>query len=210
LSSETDAPTLHEAEVVPIETLRPHPRNYREHGVYRNVIVAEDGTILAGHGVVAAAVEEGAVSLPVVRLAIAADDPRALKLLTADNELARLALVDDATLAALLSEVAELDVSGLLGTGYDDDALADLVRVVGSRGPQLPPEGEWVGMPPFTQDDRQSVFHTTVHFATEEDAGRFFDLVGVERRTSIWWPEPDGLVGSDARSAWVSEAEATG
>lgn len=54
-------------ETVPIKELRPHPRNYRSHpedqleelmasldenNQYRNVVIAWDNTILAGHGVV--------------------------------------------------------------------------------------------------------------------------------------------------------------
>ena len=58
-------------------------------------------------------------------------------------------------------------------------------------------------MPAYVQTDRESAFHTTVHFATEEDADRFFEHIGVARARSVWWPEPDGLVGSDAGSAWV-------
>ena len=56
-------------ESVAIETLKAHPKNYKkhpikqlehlmksieEHGFYRNVIIAKDSTILAGHGVVQA------------------------------------------------------------------------------------------------------------------------------------------------------------
>ena len=55
-------------ELLPLAELRPHPRNdgthppdeiahlkasITTHGVYRNVVVAQDGTILAGHGVIA-------------------------------------------------------------------------------------------------------------------------------------------------------------
>jgi ParB-like chromosome segregation protein Spo0J len=70
-------------EMVPIDELRPHPRNYRVHpedqlahvehsmrtnGVYRNVVAARDGTILAGHGVVLAARKIGLAEVPVDRL----------------------------------------------------------------------------------------------------------------------------------------------
>ena len=56
-------------ELVSIDQLKPHPRNYKthtpeqiehliqsitEHGILRPVIVARDGTILAGHGIVEA------------------------------------------------------------------------------------------------------------------------------------------------------------
>src|SRR5262245_17598198 len=101
---------VHAAETVKLDELRPHPPNYhahpddqldhlvqsiREHGVYRNVVIAKDGTILAGHGVVEAARRDGMSELPVVRLPVAPDSPAALRVLAGDNELQRLAEVDD-------------------------------------------------------------------------------------------------------------------
>lgn len=56
-----DLPILHETEIVSIESLSPHPRNYRGHpedqiehlvqsirenGCYRNIVVARDRSIL--------------------------------------------------------------------------------------------------------------------------------------------------------------------
>ena len=84
------------SETVPLDSLQDHPRNYREHpddqlehliasikeqGFYKNVAVARDGTILAGHGVVKAARKMGLEEIPVVRLDLEPDDPKALKLL---------------------------------------------------------------------------------------------------------------------------------
>ena len=62
------------SETIPIARLKAHPRNYkghptdqiehlaqslREHGWYRSVVTASDYTILAGHGIVAAATSIG-------------------------------------------------------------------------------------------------------------------------------------------------------
>ena len=119
-------------ELLPLATLRPHPRNdgehppdeiahlkasLAEHGVYRNVVVAQDGTILAGHGVVQAAQELGHTHIAGKRLAYGPDDPRALKVLVGDNHIARLRLQDDAALVALLEELGREDPLALLGTG---------------------------------------------------------------------------------------------
>ena len=76
------------------------------HGVYRNVVVAQDGTILAGHGVVAAAQELGPHAYRGQRLPYGPDDPRALQVLVGDNHIARLRQQDDAALVALLAGVA--------------------------------------------------------------------------------------------------------
>src|SRR5262245_55372260 len=84
---------MFETVIVEIATLKRHPKNYREHppeqiehlkrsirehGFYRNVVVARDDTILAGHGVVAAARHLGLKTMPVIRLAIDPDTPAAL------------------------------------------------------------------------------------------------------------------------------------
>ena len=70
-------------EVLALKDLRPHPRNYREHPedqlahlkqsiqkhhIYRNIVIARDGTILAGHGVVEAAKALGLETIPGCRL----------------------------------------------------------------------------------------------------------------------------------------------
>ena len=130
--------------LLPLADLKAHPRNYRthpedqlthleqslrEHGWFRPIVVANDNTILAGHGIAQAARRLGWTEAPVVRLDLASDSPKALKVLTADNELGRLAIPDDAALANLLREIdRDLD---LLGTGFDDQALRDLLADLG-------------------------------------------------------------------------------
>lgn len=129
-------------EIVALGKLKPHPRNYRihpeeqldhivqsirTHGIYRPIVVAQDYTILAGHGVVLAAGKLGLEEVPIVRLDVEPDDPRALKLLTGDNEIANLGEVDDRALAAILSQIRAEDETGLLGTGFDEKLLADLI-----------------------------------------------------------------------------------
>ena len=102
-----------------------------EHGVYRNVVVASDGTILAGHGVVQAAHELGLTHIAGKRMAYGPDDPRALKLLAGDNHIARLRVQDDAALVALLEELSRDDPLALLGTGFDEESLAALAQAHG-------------------------------------------------------------------------------
>jgi hypothetical protein len=202
---------LHEPEVVALDELKAHARNYRahpdeqvqhlkqsiaEHGFYRNVVVARDGTILAGHGVVDAARSLGLVELPIVRLDLAPDDPKALKVLVADNELARFAGVDDRQLSELLREVNEFDVAGLLGTGYDDQQLANLIYVTRPRaeiGDYADAE-QWVGLPEF--ESTSQPFRLVVSFESEDERDEFMKTIGATvtqqrngRVWSIWWPE---------------------
>lgn len=131
-----------DTEEVAIGTLRPHPQNYRthpaeqiehikrsieEHGIYRNIITAKDGTILAGHGVYRAVKELGYPTIPIIRLPIDRDDPQAKKLLVGDNEIAGLAIDNDEMLADLLQQVRDDAEYGLIGTGFSDDKLGSLL-----------------------------------------------------------------------------------
>lgn len=138
-------PVVHPARMVDLSSLKDHPANYRkhpddqvqhlisslgEHGVYKNVVVARDGTILAGHGVVAAARRAGLKKVPAVRLDVGPSDRRAVKLMIADNELSRIVEDDDRALTELLKQVRGDDPEQLLGTGYDDERLAGLLALV--------------------------------------------------------------------------------
>jgi ParB family chromosome partitioning protein len=143
-------------ELLPLADLRPHPRNdgqhppeelahlkqsLTEHGVYRNVVVAQDGTILAGHGVVQAAYELGQTHIAGKRMPYGPDDLRALKLLAGDNHIARLRLQDDALLVALLEELSAENPLALLGTGFDEAALSAFLEQAGLRPPDFSPVG---------------------------------------------------------------------
>src|SRR5258708_40075030 len=133
LSPPTNAPATLPLEDVILDTLESHPRNYRAHpddeiehlvesiranGVYRNVVIAQDGTILAGHGVVTAARRLGLETLPVYRTTYGPDDPRAIKLLVSDNEISHLAMIDDRALPYILRYLKKPNTN-LLATAYD-------------------------------------------------------------------------------------------
>lgn len=142
-ASSTPADLLARYEVVPIASLKPHPRNYQTHAAdqqehlrasltshdqYKNVVTANDGTILAGHGLIEAAQSLGKTHVVIVRMPYAPDDDRARQLMIGDNEIERLAHKNDRELAALLEE---LQSSGggeaLLGTGFDTLMLSGLL-----------------------------------------------------------------------------------
>jgi len=196
-----------------IDKLKPHPQNYqehpddqvehlmasiREHGLYRNVVVARDYTILAGHGVVKAARKMGFESIPVVRLDIAADDPRAMKLLVGDNEISHLSAVDDRALTNILREIGETAPDGLVGTGYDESMLAGLVYVTrtSSEITDFDAAKEWVGMPEFDAGPR--MYRLNLRFRDEATLFECMDRLGLDKDEvqavaeghlrSSWWP----------------------
>lgn len=199
-------------EQVAIDDLRPHPRNYREHpddqvehivqsieehGLYRNIVIARDGTILAGHGVVKAAAKMGMESIVVRRLDLDPDEPQALKLLAGDNEIAKLGMIDDRALTEILRELKEADGDGLLGTGYDEQSLAALVMVTRSATEiaDFDAAAEWVGMPEYDASKRQ--YTLMMLFVTEADRNEFIRVKDVtvsltrSGSPSAWWPSRD-------------------
>jgi hypothetical protein len=203
---QSDGTTVHKAEVLEVAELKSHPRNYREHpedqlthiaesikehGFYRNVVVARDGTILAGHGVVAAAVKVGLKRIPVIRLDIDPDDPKALKVLTGDNEISRLAEINDRALSEALKEIKDTDLTGLLGTGYDDQMLANLVLVTrpADEIADFDEAAEWVGMP-----DHEIIpepLKIVMNFENAGDRADFVKFLGAhvtEKTRALWWP----------------------
>lgn len=173
-----------------IDRLKPHPRNYREHpadqlahikesikrtGIYRNVVIANDGTILAGHGVVLAARELGVETIPVIELPIGPDDPTALKVLTGDNEIGHLGVIDDRRLSEILREIKDADITGLAGTGYDDLMLASLVFVTRPDGEikDFNAAAMWAGMPGYEEGTSGSKL--VISFLTPQDRERFIE-----------------------------------
>jgi ParB-like chromosome segregation protein Spo0J len=193
-------------EMLAIAELRPHPRNYnahpedqiehivesiREHGVYRNIVVARDGTILAGHGVVEAARRAGKVHVPGYRLDLDPYEPRALKVLAGDNEVAHLSAKDDRLLSEILREIKDNDIDGLLGTGYDEMMLANLIFVTRPESEirDFDEAAEWVGMPEYDGGERP--LRVMVSFRNEEDRAEFARILGLsftERTRATWWP----------------------
>jgi hypothetical protein len=217
-------------EEIKISELKMHPQNYRKHpedqlvhieaslrrhGFYRPVVVARDMTILAGHGVVEAAIRVGLEVAPVVRLDLDPDSPPALKILAGDNEVGRMADVDDRALSELLRGVAENDLEGLLGTGFDDAALSALVMVTRPKDEieDFSAAQHWTGMPEFDAGSEQILL--TISFRNRHDRDSFIERAGISgddcsirsdgRVWSAWWPP---MEKSDRSSVRFEEAKA--
>jgi ParB-like nuclease family protein len=209
-------------------TLKPHPRNYRQHpedqlkhlmqsirefGFYRNVIIARDGTILAGHGAVEAATALGLETIPVLRLAIEPDSAQAIKVLIGDNEIEHLAVQDDRLLSDLLKEIhTDLD---LLGTGYDDMMLAALVMNTrpAAEITDFDEATHWVGMPDYDSDAPD--FQVVIHCPDQAAVVQLLQVLNVSknviqvnsRKTIFHWPDPSHL---DLRSvAFTTNGESS-
>jgi DNA modification methylase len=131
---------------VSVDRLHPHPRNPRRGDVARLEQLIDDngfvgavlaqrstGFILAGNHRTAAARTAGLAEIPVLWLDV--DDDTALRIMLGDNRASDDAVYDDHVLADLLGEL-EASAAGLAGTGYTDQALADLLERVGTTTPR--------------------------------------------------------------------------
>src|SRR3984893_17679323 len=113
----------HAIEELPINSLKPYPRNARCHskaqikqiaasierfGFVNPVLTADDGEIVAGHGRVAAAKLLGLAKVPVLRLSHLSEVERRAYVI-ADNKLAQNAGWDRETLAIELQGLVDLD-----------------------------------------------------------------------------------------------------
>jgi hypothetical protein len=221
-------PTL---ELVPLAQLRPHPENYRahpedqlehleyslrHHGVYRNIVIARDGTILAGHGVVEAAQRVGLPAIAAQRMDLDPLEPDAIKILVGDNEIARLAIGDDRALTERLKQLAIADVNGLLGTGFDAQQLAALTFVTrpASEIQDKDAAAQWVGLPEY--EEGGSVLKLVISFLTEEDRQQFLELTHLRIdknaiKGTTWstrWPWTDYLDTASVRFIEEDQSDA--
>ena len=186
------------------------------------------GQMIAGHGRVEALTDLHAVWLkapkrsrkvpggiiadgdrwqaPVVFGWSSTDDNEAAGLLMALNRLTETSKWIPDKQLALLNEIAE-SVRGLEGVGYTDEDRAALQRLVEASGAAVDAAAEWAaaGMPDFESGDVTGAYKTVVHFATEEDAEKFFAMMGRPRASYFWWPQSDGHVGETSKRQWVHD-----
>tara|TARA_B100001778_G_C18584574_1_gene629212 strand:+ start:658 stop:1719 length:1062 start_codon:yes stop_codon:yes gene_type:complete len=191
------------AQQVSIDKIKPHPRNYKVHppdqlehlqqsiqenGIYRNVLVANDFTILAGHGIVEAAKLLGLTSVPILRLDLPPDSTKAIKLLTADNEVSHLAETNAREMSELLKELLVED--DLLGTGYDKQKIENLLMVSRSKDEVAKLEDEqWGNFMDFQAVKANPKL--IINFENEKDREDFGKSIGAEltdKTKYIWWP----------------------
>jgi len=193
----------------------------KEFGFTNPILIAEDNTIIAGHGRVLAAQEMGMAVVPCLRLAGLTDEQRRAYII-ADNKLAENAGWDDDLLRLELGELrdlgfdldvvgfdrAELDELFLNTDGLEEDGNTD--------DDEVPPFGEWHisrrGDVWICGDHRVMCGDSTV--ITDVEA-----LVGEERIDMCWTDPPynvnyEGTAGkiendnmaADAFLAFLSDA----
>lgn len=121
-----------------LETLRPHPDNpragdtdaiaesLRVNGLFRPLVIATNGTILAGNHTYAAALSLGWAEIDVVTLDVEPHSAEAKRIILADNRTSDLATYDEGLLAIMLTSLQE-EEGGLEGVGYSQEDLDKLL-----------------------------------------------------------------------------------
>ena len=197
-------------ETIKLSDLKEHPRNYKthpedqlqhiissieEHGFYRNIVIAKDNTILAGHGVFQACQLMNKTEVPVIRLNIDHDSTQALKVLTSDNEIQNLAKVDDRELSEILKDILDEDLD-LTGTGFDQEQLSALIYTTrpATEVADIDEAKEWVGMVDFEPTGKD--IKVIIQFDNEEDKQEMLNRIGathinkqIGNISTIWYPE---------------------
>ena len=197
-------------ETIKLSDLKEHPRNYKthpedqlqhiissieEHGFYRNIVIAKDNTILAGHGVFQACQLMNKEEVPVIRLNIDHDSTQALKVLTSDNEIQNLAKVDDRELSEILKDILDEDLD-LAGTGFDQEQLSALIYTTrpSTEVADIDEAKEWVGMVDFEPTGKD--IKVIIQFDNEEDKQEMLNRIGathinkqIGNISTIWYPE---------------------
>lgn len=120
----------------PISEIKPFPKNYKEHpqsqvsklckslrafGWTKPVCVNINGEIVAGHGMVEAAKEEGYTHIPV--LYVTFDENQTKAYVVADNRLSEIAETNQDILSELLVEIAEIPDFDIEAVGFSLDEI---------------------------------------------------------------------------------------
>lgn len=139
----------------------------------------------------------GRSTIPGIRVDIDPDDPAAIKILTGDNYIQHLGEVDDRILSELLMELQDdKDTGGLLGTGFDEAMLANLVYTTRPKEEvdEMDHAAEWAeaGMPEYAVT--MVPCKLVIAFPSFEERARYVEENPIEIRNrrlqtwSTWWP----------------------
>jgi DNA modification methylase len=186
-------------EYVTTDRLRAHPDNprrgnlaaigesLRAHGQYRPIVVNRPTMeVLAGNHTLRAARELGWSRIAVTFVAV--DAEQAKRILLVDNRANDLAGYDTQELVDLLSELDDL-----AGTGYDDDALGDLLDEL---APEPVGEDEPPPLPAEPETRPGELIALGDHRLLCADARKpesYVRLLGDERCEAMWTDPPYGV-----------------
>jgi hypothetical protein len=116
-------------------------------------------------------------TVPVYQLDVEPDSVKALKVITGDNEIGHLGEVDDRQLTELLQDINSMDADGLLGTGYDEMMLSNLLYITRPADEIKTKDvaKEYVGMPDYDEGGDETKL--VVKFFNNDDREAFCNEV---------------------------------
>lgn len=162
----------------------------RDFGQYKPVVVnLPSGRVIAGRGVLAAAISLGWEKLAAVFVEVDEDTARRIEL--RDNRTSDLATYDDAELLALLQSLPDLD-----GTGWLDAELAELAATLAPEPPALTDADDVPDKPISPISARGDVYVCGEHRVMCGDSTSLEDvrtLVGDVVVDAVWTDPPYGV-----------------
>lgn len=186
-----------QVERVPIDSVRPHPRNprigdvdliassLRAHGQYVPIVVQRStGYILRGNHTHKGLKQNGSATVDIVRIDVS--DAQAVEILLMDNRASDHAVYDDAVLADLLRQIDDLPPTGWTADELDDillrltpASLDDMADALGEHDPEA--VWPWLRMrlSPATKARVEQWWSGLPGFTDETKA----------RALLAWWPE---------------------
>jgi len=203
----------------PLRRLQKHPRNPKSHRLeeihqsmdrfgYTSPILIDErsGKVCAGHGRIDTllerfgrdpkrppenvAAENGDWLVPVVRGLAFKSEAELEAYLIADNRLTEVGGWDSAKLVEILKD--HQAAGTLPGTGFDVDALRELLGSALAPAPEDQWQKEWENMPEFHQKDAYAFRTIVVHFNDAAAVEAFARLLGVTVSDStrwLWYPK---------------------
>lgn len=180
----------------------------RDFGQYKPVVVnLPSGRVIAGRGVLAAAISLGWEKLAAVFIEV--DDDTARRIELRDNRTSDLATYDDAELLALLQSLPDLD-----GTGWLDAELAELAATLAPEPPALTDVDDVPDKPIYPISARGDVYLCGEHRVMCGDSTSLDDvraLVGSVVVDAVWTDPPYGVsyVGGTADALTIQNDDLT-
>jgi hypothetical protein len=209
-----------ETEVIKLSDIKLDPDNVRKHsgknleaikqslrrfGQVKPVVLDQGLTVVAGNGTVTAAKDLGWNQIEAVKIPEDWDDKKIKAYAIADNRTAELAEWNTELLAIQLEELKDYGYE-LEDTGFSKLELSNLIRLSESqKNGSTDPYKEWVNMPEYDSEDMNAAFRVVIKFANEIDADDFFNLIKRPKKSSLWWPQEDGFVGSSVKEQYIAE-----
>lgn len=190
-------------ELVDINTLKSDPQNARYHtkdnlkviktslekfGQQRPIIVNSDNIVIAGNGILKAAIELKWTEISIIRTDLNNTDQLAYAL--ADNRASELSIWETEALQSIIEklEAEKFDIDSI---GFDEINLSALIPTI-SPTVVNSAATEWTGMPEFNQEDKRGLRSIIIHFEKAEDIEAFAKLIEqniTDKTKWLWYPK---------------------